>query len=76
MKITNFEGEPYEPTTQRTGGGWYHKETPQHWTNRWICSECGYLWVFPAEEGKYCPNCGDYKRFITYAGKEQNDERA
>lgn len=28
------------------------------WTNRWICSECGYKWFFTKAECNFCPNCG------------------
>ena len=37
-------------------GRWIHDGSK--WTNRWICSECGYKWFFDCIEGAYCPNCG------------------
>ena len=44
------------PPIQPKRGGWIHDGSK--WTNRWICSECGYKWFFDCIEGAYCPNCG------------------
>lgn len=40
---------------QKTGR-WEHDGG--HFTNRWICSQCGYKFYFEKSEAKYCPNCG------------------
>ena len=44
------------PSAQPKRGRWIHDGSK--WTNRWICSECGYKWFFDCIEGAYCPNCG------------------
>ena len=44
------------PPIQPKMGRWIHDGSK--WTNRWICSECGYKWFFDCIEGAYCPNCG------------------
>ena len=44
------------PTAQPKIGRWIHDGSK--WTNRWICSNCGYKWFFDCIEGAYCPNCG------------------
>ena len=44
------------PSIQPKSGRWIHDGSK--WTNRWICSECGYKWFFDCIEGAYCPNCG------------------
>lgn len=44
------------PSAQPKRGKWIHDGSK--WTNRWICSECGYKWFFDCIEGAYCPNCG------------------
>ena len=44
------------PSAQPKMGRWIHDGSK--WTNRWICSECGYKWFFDCIEGAYCPNCG------------------
>ena len=44
------------PSAQPKIGRWIHDGSK--WTNRWICSECGYKWFFDCIEGAYCPNCG------------------
>ena len=44
------------PPAQPKIGRWIHDGSK--WTNRWICSECGYKWFFDCIEGAYCPNCG------------------
>lgn len=40
-------------SAQRTGE-WIHDGSD--WTNRWICSKCGYKHFL--EKTNYCPNCG------------------
>ena len=44
------------PPAQPKMGRWIHDGSK--WTNRWICSNCGYKWFFDCIEGAYCPNCG------------------
>ena len=44
------------PSAQPKRGRWIHDGSK--WTNRRICSECGYKWFFDCIEGAYCPNCG------------------
>lgn len=46
----------------RGAANWYHDGS--EWKNRWICSNCGYKWVFPKEEGNYCPFCGKEMREV------------
>lgn len=41
------------PSAQRMGE-WIHDGSD--WTNRWICSKCGYKHFL--EKTNYCPNCG------------------
>lgn len=41
---------------KRKTGRWEHDGG--HFTNRWICSQCGYKFYFEKSEAKYCPNCG------------------
>ena len=43
-------------SAQPKRGRWIHDGSK--WTNRWICSNCGYKWFFDCIEGAYCPNCG------------------
>lgn len=47
------ESNHYKPSAQRTGE-WIHDGSD--WTNRWICSKCGYKHFL--EKTNYCPNCG------------------
>ena len=44
------------PPVQPKIGRWIHDGSK--WTNKWICSECGYKWFFDCIEGAFCPNCG------------------
>lgn len=49
----NFEKmRPIEP--QRKKGKWIHDGSK--WKNRWICSECGHIWMF--EPATFCDKCG------------------
>ena len=49
----NFEKmRPIEP--QRKRGKWIHDGSK--WKNRWICSECGHIWMF--EPAAFCDKCG------------------
>lgn len=52
------------PSAQPKRGKWIHDGSK--WTNRWICSECGYKWFFNCIEGAYCPNCGTDMRGEQY----------
>ena len=71
-ELLNNNGLPYHinpvlwkelndlPPAQPKIGRWIHDGSK--WTNRWICSECGYKWFFDCIEGAYCPNCGSDMR--------------
>lgn len=39
---------------QRKKGKWIHDGSK--WKNRWICSECGHIWMF--EPATFCDKCG------------------
>ena len=43
---------------ERKKGKWIHNGS--QWKNRFLCSNCNFLWYFPAEEAHYCPSCGSY----------------
>ena len=51
------------PSAQPKRGRWIHDGSK--WTNRWICSECGYKWFFDCIEGAFCPHCGADMREVT-----------
>ena len=40
----------------RSPAVWVHDGS--NWKNRFLCSNCNYQIFHPAEDYKYCPNCG------------------
>ena len=44
------------PPAEPKRGKWIHNGS--QWENRWICSECGYMYYL--QKPNFCPNCGSY----------------
>ena len=42
------------PSAEPKRGEWIHNGS--QWKNRWICSECGYMYYL--QQPNFCPNCG------------------
>lgn len=49
------------PPAEPKRGKWIHNGS--QWENRWICSECGYMYYL--QKPNFCPNCGSRNEVTT-----------